>query len=169
LPNGLSWQTLLMRKSLQKYFLIFSIAAAGMIAGHLIGRLLGNALPLASAQSADALSTHELEITGSDGRRKILLSTTTGGYPGIWFFDGKGKARMNLGLYEDGNAFVVLNDENELATQIFRTVGTNNAPVLVFKSHGQDRMVFGLNFIDAEPFLVHYDSKGAKTTVFGNY
>ena len=72
------------------------------------------------------------------------MASTADGSPAIWFFDKNGKSRLNLGLYEDGNPFVVLNDQNELAVQILRSVGNENAPVLVMKSKGQDRMILGL-------------------------
>ncbi len=98
------------------------------------------------------------------------MASTASGDPAIWFFDKNGKVRLNLGLYEDDSPFIVLNDENQLAVQIFRTVGNGKAPVLVMKSGGQDRIIMGLNATQqANPFLVFYDTKGTKNTVFGNY
>lgn len=151
------------------YVFVFLVAAVGMLAGHLIGSHIDKIVPPVLAQTGDGIATHDLEIVGPDGKRQILMATTSEGSPGIWFFDRNGKARMNLGLYGDGNAFIVLNDENDQAVQIFRTVGGTNAPVLVMKSHGQDRIVLGLNFTSTEPFFVYYDDKGTKTKVFGNY
>ena len=158
-----------MQIKFSKHAVVLVVACAGMVTGHLIGRQLGNLLPFAQAQDEDEISVQRLTVKAGNGQSKIQLGTTSGGAPAMWFIDQNGKSRINLGLYEDGNAFIVLNDDQEQAVQIFRTVGGNRAPVAVFKSKGQDRMVMGLDFNNGEPFLTYYDNSGSKTKVFGNY
>ncbi|GEM_PF-5448907 len=140
-------------------------SALGVILGLWASPHLNLGLPSAEA-SAETLSTQSLQIVDASGRRRILMTTTAGGSPAVWFFDKNGKSRLNLGLYEDDNAFVVLNDPNEQAVQILRTVGGNNTPVLVMKSKGQDRMILGLySGAASEPTFLYYDAQGAKHTV----
>ena len=152
---------------------IFIFSAAGMTLGYKIAPWIKIGISLAEAgiaASRDTISTQNLELLDQAGRRRILMSTTAAGAPAIWFFDQDGKSRLNLGLYEDNNAFIVLNDNTEQAVQIFRTVGKKQAPVIVMKSQGQDRIILGLNENKtADPFFVYYDDKGTKKTVFGNY
>ncbi len=69
-----------------------------------------------------------LEIIGADGRRQIVMGTSSEGSPGIWLYDRNGKVRLSLGLYGDNNASLVLNDESERAVEIFRTVGERSMP-----------------------------------------
>ena len=90
-----------------------------------------------------------------------MIGISGEGSPGIWFFDQNGKSRLNLGLYGDGNAMIVLNDESEQAVQIFRTVGAAAAPVLVMKAQGRDRIILGLNG-EKEPYFQVFNAKGEK-------
>lgn len=148
------------------------LSTIGMLIGHFLAVGAERFITLAKAdtKSVDSIATKSLEIVDSQGRRRILMAASENGNPGIWFFDKRGKNRLTLGLYSDDNAYIVLNDENNQAVQIFRTVGGSNSPALVMKSNGQDRIVMGLNFNGPpDPFFVFYDSKGTKNTVFGNY
>lgn len=160
-------------KSALSYVGVFLVSALGMLLGNWLAPLLRLEIPDVWAQNVatfDVLSTRQFELMDTGGRRRGLISTGDRGAPGVWFFDQNGKARLNLGLYDDGNAYVVLNDENEQAVELFRTVGDKQSPVLVLKSQGKDRIVMGLNFNgEQDPFLVHYDAQGKKTPVFGNY
>jgi len=143
-----------------------------MVLGHWLGSHLEWTATGTTAQAASAasvVSTHTLEVVGSDGRRQLVIGTGTEGSPGIWVYDRNGKVRLSLGLYGDNNASLVLNDENEQAVQIFRTVGTQSAPVLVMKAQGRDRIVMGLNGQGQDPFLVLYGADGTKQSVFGRY
>lgn len=158
---------------LRSYVCVILLSAVGMIVGHWLAAYLAWPAVRAEAQSgptsqAGALSTHMLEVVGADGRRQIVMGTSGEGSPGIWVFDRNGKVRLSIGLYGDSNASVVLNDENEQAVQIFRTVGERSAPVLVMKSKGRDRIVMGLNGASQDPFLVLYGADGAKQNVFGH-
>jgi hypothetical protein len=125
---------------------------------------------IAEAQSASStLSAASVELVDAQGRRRILMGSSSEGSPAIWFFDKMGKARLNLGLYGDDNAFIVLNDDQERAVQIFRTMGAQSAPYLVMKSQGRDRIVMGLSGPTQDPFLVQYDADGRMETVFGSW
>ncbi len=157
---------------LGSYLFITVLSAVGMVFGHYLGSRLEWSTMSAAAQPAAAasvVSTRTLEVVGADGRRQLVIGTGTEGSPGIWIYDRNGKVRLSLGLYGDNNASIVLNDENEQAVQIFRTVGTHSVPVLVMKAQGRDRIVMGLNGPGQDPFLVLYGADGAKQSVFGHY
>jgi hypothetical protein len=159
---------------LRSHLCVIALSAVGMVLGHwLAGHLTWPTGP-AEAQSGptlrtSVLSAHALEVVGADGRRQIVMGTSGEGSPGIWIFDRNGRVRLSIGLYGDNNASIVLNDENEQAVQIFRTVGPRAAPVLVMKSQGRDRIVMGLDGTGQDPFLVLYGADGAKQSVFGRY
>ncbi|MEY4631024.1 MAG: hypothetical protein RIQ81_1144 [Pseudomonadota bacterium] len=152
----------------------FLAACAGMFAGYWLAQTFSLSLAPAMAGPAtvqDGIVTAKLfKIVDAKGRQRILFGTSQEGSPGIWFFDQNGKSRLNIGIYPDQNAFVVLNDEREQAAEILRTVGAKQSPVLVMKADARDRIVMGLNFNGkGEPFFVHYDEHGNKKTLFGNY
>lgn len=148
----------------------FVFSALGMLAGQWLARPSKPTTPLAEAsETSGTVSASSFELVDATGRRQILMATAGEGSPAIWFFDKNGKARLNLGLYGDNNAFIVLNDDQERAVQIFRTVGPRSAPYLVMKSGGQDRIVMGLDGVAQDPFLVYYESNGRMQTVFGSY
>jgi len=159
-------------KKLRPRLSVIVLSALGMMLGQWVAGFLPSSLASPKAEASPAksvLSAHELEIVGADGQRQISMGTTTAGTPGIWIFDKNGKARVNLFLYEDGNAGIVLSDERERAVEIFRTFGGKSSPVLVMKADGRDRIVMGLGPATQDPFLVYYDAAGAKTKVFGDF
>lgn len=149
---------------------IFIWAALGMMVGHGMAVSAGKLVSPAFAEDgADIVAARGFEMVDEQGRRQILIATAREGSPAIWMFDRNGKARLNLLIYEDGNAGVVLNDAEERAVQIFRTVGSRSAPVLVMKSEGRDRIVLGLDSQTQNPFLTTWDNAGAKNAVFGDH
>jgi hypothetical protein len=151
----------------RSYVLASACSALGLLAGHWLSQHWSS---IAEAQSvSNTLAAARFELVDAQGRQRILMGTSSEGSPAIWFFDKQGKARLNLGLYGDDNAFIVLNDDRERAVQIFRTMGANSAPYLVMKSEGRDRIVMGLSGPTQDPFLVHYDPEGRMETVFGSY
>ena len=157
-------------EKLRSHVCVIVLSAIGMTLGYWVASHLAWPVFSAEAQSRPSvLATHTLEVVGADGRRQIVMGTSGEGSPGIWIFDRNGKVRLSIGLYDDNNSSIVLNDENEQAVQIFRTVGERSAPVLVMKSQGRDRIVMGLNGASQEPFLVLYGPDGAKQSVFGHY
>jgi hypothetical protein len=149
------------------------LSALGMLLGYWLARhepVTNSQAQAMAGTQAGVVSARSIELVDAKGKRQALMATSAEGAPGIWLFDKNGKARLNMGLYSDNNAVIVLNDENEQAVEIFRTVGPQNAPVLVMKSHGRDRIVMGLNWTgEREPFLVLYDASGTKQTIFGHY
>jgi len=148
--------------------LTFTLPALGGFLGYLIAH---HSVGVGSAVAAtQTISATRIELVDSRGMRQVVMGTSAEGSPAIWFFDRYGKNRLNLGLYGDGNAEVVLNDHNEQAVEILRSVGPSSAPVLVQKSGGSDRLVMGINWAgDREPFLVLYDAQGSKRSLFGRY
>ena len=151
---------------------VIVLSAVGMVLGHLLGAHLEGTTVRVQAQPASevgVVSARTLEVVGADGRRQIVMGTSSEGSPGIWIYDRNGKVRLSLGLYGDNNASIVLNDRSEQAVQIFRTVGERSMPVLVMKAQGRDRIVMGLNEPGQDPFLVLYGADGTKQSVFGNY
>jgi hypothetical protein len=149
-----------------------TFSALGMLAGLWLGRagLLSAAQADARPEAlADTVSASRFELVDAEGRPRILMAASREGSPGIWFLDRKGKVRLNLGLYGDDNAFIVLNDEQERAVEILRTMGPRSAPFLVMKAEGRDRLVMGLSGAGQDAFLVHYDTNGQKQAVFGSW
>lgn len=147
----------------------FAFSAAGMLLGHgIASRWPAMEARGEPAPAEDVVSARELELVDAQGRRQALMATSAEGSPGIWFYDGNGKVRLSLGLYGDGNASIVLNDDHEQAVQIFRTLGSRSDPFFVMKAQGRDRVVLGLAGPGRNPFLVYYDADGTKRTAFGS-
>lgn len=144
-----------------------AVAVLLLAAGMVLGYWLAPQISITNAEAkSDALSVQSLQIVDAAGKRRILMTTLADGNPAIWFFDRNGKSKLNLGLYEDDNAFVVLNDGNEQAVQILRTIGGENSPVLVQKSGGQDKVILRVDGAPAEPSFVYYDKQGSTRKVF---
>jgi len=153
-------------ESRPSYLLAFVFSALGMVAGHLVAR--GWEATTEASTTATTLSASRFELVDARGRRQVLMDTSAEGSPAVWFFDKNGKARLNVGLYGEDNAFLVLNDDHESAVGIFRTLGAASDPFLVMKSEGRDRIVMGLAGAGHDPFLVYYDANGVQQTVFGS-
>ncbi|HEX3097011.1 MAG TPA: hypothetical protein VHQ02_04795 [Usitatibacter sp.] len=120
----------------------------------------------------DVVSVHRIELLDAHGRIRAELAMSGDGGPALFFFDEKGRNRMVLGLYPPGEGeapFVVLNDGQQHAAGIFRLFGARDTPVVVLKSQGRDRSIYGLEPKTLEPFLVNYSGDGKKDAVFGKY
>lgn len=161
-------------KQISNHLLTLAISVLGFIIGHFLSQKVD--LNILNAEAAkddvlvvETLKAKNIEVVSNDNRKLITMGTSGENSAAMWFFDKNGKYRLNLGLYGDGNAMIVLADEKELAVQILRTFGPKNSPVLVMKNDGRDRIVMGLNPGTQDPFLVHYDSKGKKEKVFGDF
>lgn len=158
---------------------------AGLFSGF-IGGLLGAYIlvqverPVYGAHSAaepvatqqEVVSAQRIRLIDASGRARAELAFSQGGGPGLFFYDAKGRDRLELGLYppaESEYPYVVLNDTQLRAAGIFRLYGGRETPVVVLKSEGRDRAIYGLNPGSTEPFLVHYSSNGSKTSVFGDF
>jgi hypothetical protein len=158
---------------------------AGIVGG-LIGGLVGAELavhvfqrvpivPMATAapaRSADTLVAGRIELRDASGKLRAELAMSADGGPGLFFFDSAGRNRLVMGLYsaaENEAPSVVLNDPQQHAAGIFRLFGSRDTPVLVLKSQGRDRSVYGLDPSSTDPFLANYAGDGAKSDVFGRY
>jgi hypothetical protein len=125
-----------------------------------------------SARSGEVISARRIQLVDAGGKVRAELAMALDGGPSLFFFDTAGRNRLVLGLYSpaEGEApTVVLNDSQEHAAGIFRLFGARDTPVVVLKSQGRDRSVYGLNPSSMDPFLANYASDGTKTDLFGDY
>lgn len=147
--------------------------AASYIAGHFDGR--NGVLSSASAATSfpqDVISGGRIRLMDAGGKVRAELAISADGGPALFFFDTAGRNRMVLGLYSPAEGeypFVVLNDTQQHAAGIFRLFSAHEAPVVVLKSQGRDRSIYGLNPSTLEPFLVNYSGDGKKSEAFGHY
>jgi hypothetical protein len=126
----------------------------------------------AIATQQEVVSAQRIRLVDASGSARAELGFSQGGGPGLFFYDAKGRNRLELGLYppaESEYPYVVLNDTQLRAAGIFRLYGGRETPVVVLKNEGRDRSIYGLNPSSTEPFLVHYSSNGSKTSVFGDF
>jgi len=144
------------------------------ILAHLDGRV-GAAMHLPAAPTAtqqEVVSAQRIRLIDATGMARAELAMSPNGGPGIFFYDSKGRNRLELGLYSPAESeypFVVLNDTQQRAVGIFRLYGGRETPVVVLKNQGRDRSIYGLNPNSTEPFLVNYSSDGKKTSAFGDF
>ncbi|HEY2497448.1 MAG TPA: hypothetical protein VGK24_10290 [Candidatus Angelobacter sp.] len=133
----------------------------------------GGNLPTAPVGARqEIVSAQRIQLIDANGRARAELAMSQDGAPGIFFYDTKGRNRLELGLYSPAESeypYVVLNDTQQRAAGIFRLFGGHETPVVVLKNQGQDRSIYGLNPNSIEPFLVNYSSQGKKTSAFGNF
>jgi hypothetical protein len=126
----------------------------------------------ATARPQDVISANRIRLLDADGKVRAELAMSVDGGPALFFYDTAGRNRMVMGLYSpaEGEApSVVLNDAQQRAAGIFRLFGAHDTPVVVLKSQGRDRSVYGLHPTSTEPFLANYSGDGKKSDVFGNY
>lgn len=156
---------------------------AGVVTG-LLGGIVGAFLVIhldrsritpafaATTRPQDVISASRIQLTDAGGKVRAELATSGDGGPALFFYDSAGRNRMVLGLYSpaEGEApSVVLNDAEQHAAGIFRLFGAHDTPVVVLKSKGRDRSVYGLNPTSTDPFLANYTGDGKKSDVFGSY
>jgi hypothetical protein len=122
-----------------------------------------------AASDQGAVLARELSIIDANGKVRIQVGLGKDGQPGIWFFDEAQKVRLNAGLYPDGTAFVGLQDKDQRMTQLMRSFGPGESPLLIFKNKGQDSLILGLNPKDQTPFTMYYDKSGKRNFSFGTY
>ncbi|HEY2340612.1 MAG TPA: hypothetical protein VGH75_08790 [Steroidobacteraceae bacterium] len=157
---------------------------AGLVGG-LVGGLLSavlavhiretgfvvNTAAAAPAHAEQALVASRIELRDASGKLRAELAMSADGGPGLFFFDSAGRNRLVMGLYsqaENEAPSLVLNDPQQHAAGIFRLFGSRDTPVLVLKSQGRDRSVYGLNAGSTDPFLANYAADGTKSDVFGH-
>jgi hypothetical protein len=140
---------------------------------HVEGGTIGAHLPPAPVTTQEGvISAQRIRLMDAAGRARAELAMSQDGGPGIFFYDTKGRNRLELGLYSPAESeypFVVLNDTQLRAAGIFRLYGGRETPVVVLKNQGRDRSIYGLNPNSTDPFLVHYSSDGTKTSAFGDF
>jgi|SRR5476649_248778 hypothetical protein len=156
---------------------------AGVVAG-LIGGIIGASVLIhfesrtmlspafASTRPQNVISASRIQLVDPGGKVRAELAMAVDGGPSLFFFDTAGRNRLVLGLYSpaEGEApTVVLNDSQQHAAGIFRLFGARDTPVVVLKSQGRDRSVYGLNPSSMDPFLANYAVDGKKTDLFGSY
>jgi hypothetical protein len=143
------------------------------VLGHIERVATGVHLPTAQvATQQEVISAQRIRLMDAAGRARAELAMSQDGGPGIFFYDTKGRNRLELGLYSPAESeypFVVLNDTQLRAAGIFRLYGGRETPVVVLKNQGRDRSIYGLNPNSTDPFLVNYSSDGKKTSVFGDF
>src|SRR5260370_3178231 len=160
--------------------IFFAGVVAGLLGG-IVGALLliyfdrSRTMPSAFAATThaqDVVSASRIWLIDASGKVRAELATSGDGGPALFFYDSAGRNRMVLGLYSpaEGEApSVVLNDAEQHAAGIFRLFGARDTPVVVLKSQGRDRSVYGLNPTSTDPFLANYTADGKKSDVFGRY
>jgi hypothetical protein len=146
----------------------------GVVGAFVLGQL--RIPPLISAASAapvqDMISASRIRLLDTTGRPRAELAMAADGAPGLFFYDTKGRNRLELGLYSPAESeypFVVLNDTHNEAAGIFRLFGGQETPVVVLKNKGADRSILGLNPTSTDPFLVYYSADRKKSAVFGTF
>jgi hypothetical protein len=156
---------------------LFSGFIGGLLCAYLlaqVGHPGSTAQPSAEpvAMQQEVVSAQRIRLIDASGRARAELAFSQGGGPGLFFYDANGRDRLELGLYppaESEYPYVVLNDTKLRAAGIFRLYGGRETPVVVLKSEGRDRSIYGLNPSSTDPFLVHYSSSGSKTSIFGDF
>jgi hypothetical protein len=126
----------------------------------------------AAARPQEVLAAGRIELRDASGKLRAELAMSADGGPALFFFDSAGRNRLVVGLYspaENEAPSLVLNDAQQHAAGILRLFGPGDTPVLVLKSQGRDRSVYGLNPNSTDPFLANYASDGMKSNVFGRY
>jgi len=161
---------------------IFLVSIASGLIGSFVGAELtmhasqnGTVVQPAAASSArpqEVVAARRIELREASGKLRAELAISADGGPALFFFDTAGRNRLVLGLYspsESESPSLVLNDPQQRAAGIFRLFGPHDTPVLVLKSQGRHRSVYGLGPNSTDPFLANYAGDGTKSDVFGRY
>lgn len=146
--------------------LSFFIGLLGGVCGSLL--FSQNSTTYAVSASSDTVRARDIQLVGANGKLLAQLAVSSEGSPALFFFDRNGRNRLNLGVYGDGDPFMVLNDPQEMAAGIFRLVSDEHMPYLIFKHDGRERSIFGINQRQNEPFLIRYNNSGTVMD-FGTY
>jgi hypothetical protein len=150
----------------------------GLIGGLSVAELAPHALQngvvqpvtAAPARAQEVLTAGRIELRDAGGKLRAELAMSADGGPALFFFDSAGRNRLVVGLYSPAEReapSVVMNDPQQSAAGIFRLFGPLDTPVLVLKSRGRDRSVYGLNPSSTDPFLTNYAGDGTKSSAFG--
>lgn len=155
--------------NLKKFGYVLLCMAAGFAGG-----LLSNGFFRSTVSYAQAVTERQQIVVAEEFQLVDNKGNVTGrwtnceGMPCMNLYDTQGKVRLQAGVYGDGMPFVGLFDAGFQAKGLFRLAGNDDAPVLVFKRNGQDRIILGMDLADAtEPFLSYVDASGQRHLVFG--
>lgn len=125
------------------------------------------------AQAGDAgrvVRASRIDLVDGSGRVRAQLGFSREGPPGLWLFDEKGTARLAMGLYADGTANFGLQDAKGRMIELMRSYAADEAPLLIFKNGGADKMILGLDPAGKPaPFLMSYEADGRRNVRFGEY
>lgn len=116
----------------------------------------------ALAGNEKVISASGFDLVDKNGKLRAQLGFSKEGPPGFWIMDEKGIARVAMGLYPDGTSHFGLQDKKGLMIQLMRSLGNSEAPLLIFKNKGMDKMILGLNSTSLEPSLISYDQAQKK-------
>jgi len=123
----------------------------------------------AGAAGPAVLRASRFDLVDGSGRVRAQLGFSHEGPPGLWMLDEKGTARVVLGLYGDQTAYFGLQDARGQMVELMRSYGSEEAPLLIFKNRGADKMLVGLDPAGKPvPFLMSYDD-GRRNVHFGAY
>jgi len=126
----------------------------------------------ATPPSSSVVVAKRIELLDADGKLRAELAMSPDGGPGLFFFDSRGRNRLAMGLYaatEYEAPSLVLNNPDQQAAGIFRLFGPRDTPVVVLKSQGRDRSIYGLDVKSSEPFLTNFSGNGTQSDVFGHH
>lgn len=115
----------------------------------------------ANAASAGVVSATRVDLVDNKGRLRAQLGFSKEGPPGFWIMDEKGVPRIAMGLYPDGTSHFGLQDKDGNMIELMRSTGADEAPLLILKNKGSDKIIFGLNS-GLEASLISYDKSGKK-------
>ena len=123
----------------------------------------------AQAAVGNVVTATSFNLVDTTGKLRAQLAFAKEGPPGFWIMDDKGTARIAMGLYPDGTPHFGLQDKSGLMTQLMRSIGSSESPLLIFKNKGQDKMILGLNRAATEPFMMTYEKDHKRRLHFGTY
>src|SRR5260370_8292865 len=160
---------------IRKFYLagVLSGFIGGLLGAYVLAHLdehVGTGVDLAAAPTAtqqEFVSARRIRLIDATGMARAELAMSPDGGPGIFFYDTKGRNRLELGLYSPAEGeypFVVLNDTQQRAAGIFRLYGGGQPPVGVLKNQGGGRSLYRPQPTSTQTFFVHLSPAGTKTT-----
>src|SRR5258708_1140724 len=129
---------------MRKFYLagLLSGFIGGLLGAYVLAHLdehVGTGGHLAAAPTAtqqEFVSARRIRLIDATGMARAELAMSPDGGPGIFFYDTKGRNRLELGLYSPAEGeypFVVLNDTQQRAAGIFPLYGGPQTPAVVLK------------------------------------
>ena len=83
--------------------------------------------PAAQAKPGEVIKASDFRLVDGQGKVRARLAFSEEGTPGLWFFDEKGVARVNLGIYSDGTSYFGLQDAQGQMIELMRSFGPKEA------------------------------------------